>query len=92
MGEGEEAMTPPRQGPTLTIAGSCEGCALLGRAEAVTHCMHDDTKKRADSGIVSFTGRDMPAGHDSSTPAWCPLLPAARLALARGIVEEAGRE
>lgn len=80
-------MTPPRQGPALTIAGNCEGC---GHAHRLGPPMDGEWLYQCSNPNAT------PEQHEhmwtSPTPAWCPLLPAARLALARGIVEEAGRE
>ena len=76
--------TTTRQGPALRIEGSCDGCAHLARItsdESARICNHEHTAQPHH--------RLMTTGEP--TPAWCPLLPAARLALARGIVAEAER-
>lgn len=73
-------------GPRLTVEGSCEGCAWLRVEESrrtarsrsrVILCAHP---KAREDGMISATGTH------KQTPAWCPLLPAARLALGRELV------
>jgi hypothetical protein len=67
-----------RQGPALTITGTCEGCAFLDPEESWSR------GKRAMLCVEpSLLGRGPRyiGGLRSATPAWCPLLPAARLAL-----------
>jgi hypothetical protein len=67
--------TAPRQGPRLTIAGTCAGCAHLSWSTCKA--------ERADA-VSDALGKPIP--WPGETPAWCPLLPAARLALARSVV------
>ena len=84
-------------GPRLTIIGTCEGCEHLRHVERrydgdehtyrITVCAHEKAQR-------NNAGEPM-AMHDSGgpnrrTPPTCPELPAARLALARGIVEPHG--
>lgn len=75
-------------GPRLATAGSCEGCEWLRVEESrrtarsrsrVILCGHP---KAREDGMISATGTH------KQTPAWCPELPAARLALARAVVAE----
>lgn len=71
-----------RNGPALTIAGTCEGCAHLRTSSVVLTCSHPQIRK----GLTGFAIVATKASHE----AWdmrgnmrhdCPLLPAARLAL-----------
>ena len=77
-------------GPRLTITGTCEGCAHLRTSNVVLTCSHPQIRK----GLTGFAIIATKASHE----AWdmrgdvrhdCPLLPAARLALARSVVAEA---
>ena len=74
-------MATQQTGPRLTIAGTCEGCAWLtpakigGRDSRFMRCTHPKVTK--DARLFPRNG---------ATPAWCPELPAARLALARSVV------
>lgn len=62
-------------GPRLRVESSCIGCdRLIPGGERPPQCL-------------AMAGRMMPT--TSPTPAWCPELPAARLALARSVVAEA---
>ena len=74
-------------GPRLTITGTCEGCAHLRTSNVVLTCSHPQIRK----GLTGFAIIATKASHE----AWdmrgdvrhdCPLLPAARLALARSVV------
>ena len=88
-------MATTQTGPRLTIAGSCEGCEHL-RTDArhptgrwrVTTCAHSDAPYGRGA-IVDLEGQG------KATPAWCPELPAARLALlvdlARTLCRKCGR-
>jgi len=71
-------MTTTRQGPALTITGTCEGCCYLGRSIVARSC---------HSPLLGEPCL-LPRAEDATIPAWCPLLPAARLALARRIVAD----
>ena len=69
---------PTQTGPRLRIEGSCEGCAwhaVLVPGER--RC----TEPSAQRKIARSVG--------AKAPAWCPELPAARLALARSMVAAA---
>ncbi len=65
-----------RDGPALTVRGSCDGCRHFGHKPiGLSECM--------------FPGSWRQWAQDTTeTPAWCPRLPAARLALGRMLVEE----
>ena len=69
-----------RQGPALTITGTCEGCRHLAGTGNDLACRHPDAPPGATP-YETLVGIEPTDG--------CPLLPAARLALARGIVAEA---
>ncbi len=66
----------PQTGPRLTITGSCEGCChrartkIGGKHSAFVQCAHPSCTK---SGAIF--------GDTAPTPAWCPELGRARLAL-----------
>jgi hypothetical protein len=65
-----------RQGPRLTVVATCDGCEHLTRTWSYDECRHPNGK----------------ANHAfSDTPAWCPLLPTARLALGRELVAESSK-
>lgn len=75
---------------TLTLTGTCEGCAHLRTSSVVLTCSHPQIRK----GLTGFAIIATKASHE----AWdmrgnmrhdCPELPAARLALARSVVSEA---
>ena len=82
--------TKHQTGPRLTITGTCSPCEhlrMLSRLPAShvptpprQYCAHPEIKGR--------TPREI-GGKQKATPAWCPLFPAARLALARSVVAEA---
>ena len=73
-----------QQGPAVAIVARCEGCAWLtpakigGRDSRFMRCTHPKVTK--DARLFPRNG---------ATPAWCPELPAARLALARSVVAAA---
>ena len=75
-------------GPTLTLAASCQGCDHLrienrrtGQARyRVTVCGHPTVEP--DRSTIDATGIT------KSTPAWCPLLHAARVALGERLAKE----
>lgn len=67
-----------RTGPLLRIEGSCEGCEHLSDDGGGAWC-----------GAPGKQGNGWIGWRSGPTPAWCPELSAARLALARGIVAEA---
>ena len=75
-------MPTDRGGPALTVVGSCEGCSYAIRqgppmdGEWIFSCKHPSAKYGIES---AWTG---------STPTWCPLLPAARVALGRELAKE----
>ena len=81
--------TATQTGPRLTITGTCEGCCWLRigvrdprlGARLNAACVHPT---RNDGGIIFAKSSKAP-----TMPTDCPDLPAARLALARGIVAEA---
>lgn len=75
-----------RTGPTLAIAGTCEGCRWLhpiGAIRGLVYFCNEPSKRVGELAIPTEIG-SRPA-----TPAWCPELAPARLALARAIVAEA---
>ena len=73
-------------GPRLTIAGSCDGCCHLRGEEKVSrprlivsyvyHCGQPTMLK-----VHPFGAKPRKIGRTPATPAWCPELSAARLAL-----------
>ena len=76
-------------GPRLTIVGTCEGCCHLRsdtrhpvRRFRVTTCAHAEAPFGRGA-IIDLEGQG------TATPAWCPELHAARLALARSVVAAA---
>lgn len=69
-------MAIDRIGPALAIAASCEKCCHVGRSIVARSC---------HSPLLSEP-RFLPRAEESPTPDWCPELPGARLAMARGIV------
>jgi hypothetical protein len=71
-------------GPRLTITASCEGCCHVVDDRGVPLCALMGPP-RGPIDRITFSLRT-----DWCTPDWCPELSAARLALARGIVAEAG--
>ena len=73
-------------GPRLTITGRCEGCAWLhpiGAIRGLVFFCNEPSKR------VGEFAKPTEIGRRPVTPAWCPELPAARLALARSVVAEA---
>lgn len=72
-------MTATRQGPRLTVVGTCDGCEFFRRRTPAAHSLKLCV---AESGF-----RNIGRGY-VSTPAWCPLLPAARAALGLELVAE----
>ena len=62
-------------GPRLTIAASCEGCAW--------HAVPVPGERRCTEPSAQ---RKIARSVGAKAPAWCPELPAARLALARSVV------
>jgi hypothetical protein len=68
-----------RQGPRLTVVATCDGCPRLATVGAWTFCRSYDPALNNDSDPDSSPGTLY--GSPPVTPAWCPLLPAAREAL-----------
>lgn len=75
------ASTDNRIGPLLTIVASCLDCDRLRFDFDVYRCAHPKASSVAEPMLCSAT-------REPTTPAWCPELPAARLALARSVVTE----
>lgn len=82
-------MPADRDGPTLTVVGSCEGCEHLVRGVrdpvlrgTHTACTHPS---RADGGTIFARARGK-----VTTPAWCPELRAATVAHARAVLTKEG--
>lgn len=82
-----------RQGPRLTVVGTCDGCPRLAIVGAWTFCRSYDPALNNDSDPDSSPGTLY--GVPPVTPSWCPELPAARLAplvdLARTVCRRCGR-
>lgn len=70
-----------RSGPLLRVEGSCLDCDHLRLDADVYRCAHPKASSVAEPMICS-------AHREPRPPPLCPELPAARLALARGIVAE----
>mgnify|MGYP003502347713 FL=1 len=78
-------------GPRLTITGTCEGCCHLRIGNAVLTCSHPQIRKGPTGvAIVSMKAKHEDWDMRGNMRHDCPELPAARLALARSVVVEAG--
>lgn len=73
-------MPADRDGPALTVAGSCAGCKHFHNGSAHTACTHKD--------VCGYHVISRRSTMRRETPAWCPLLPAARVALGRELAKE----
>lgn len=69
--------TATRQGPRLTVVGTCDGCEHCRVHRGALRCMADPKRTR-------LTGTRPPR-----TPTWCPHLPEARAALGRELMATA---
>lgn len=77
-----------RQGPMLTVVGSCRGCEFE-RSEY--YCIEDGND--CDSGYnrsCVHPNATPPGATDGTPPTWCPFLPASLAALAASIISPSG--
>lgn len=84
-----------RKGPALTLVASCEGCAHLRIEEKVSspmlivsyvyHCGEPTMLK-----VHPFGVKPKKIGRKPATPAWCPLLAAAKEQHARAVLAKEG--
>ena len=69
-------MPADRDGPALTVVGSCEGCRWHSMTDYAPHLRQ------------CLAGPVPQSIATAGAPTWCPRIPAARLALGRELAKE----